>query len=106
MATNICGDDGWLLRQYLDQSARAFKYWKDQNSLRNKDLLIGLLTTVHCGPNENSEGYGSLLVSNLFRKRFPFSRYNTGDIGRWVEIDGIPYLELKGRESRSFIIKT
>ncbi|WP_406825045.1 hypothetical protein [Pedobacter sp. KACC 23697] len=46
MATNTCGDDGWLLRQYLDPSARAFKYWKDQNSLRNKDLLIGLLTTL------------------------------------------------------------
>ena len=46
MATNTCGDDGWLLRQYLDPSARAFKYWKDQNSLRNKDIMIGLLTTL------------------------------------------------------------
>ncbi|SDH21107.1 phenylacetate-CoA ligase [Pedobacter terrae] len=48
-------------------------------------------------------GYGSLLVSNLFRKRFPIFRYNTGDIGKWVEIDGQPYLELKGRSSNSFM---
>jgi len=48
-------------------------------------------------------GYGSLLVSNLFRKRFPIFRYNTGDIGKWVEVDGQLYLELKGRSSNSFM---
>jgi hypothetical protein len=46
MATNACGGDEWLSRQYLAPSARAFKAWKDHNSLRDKDLLIGLLTTL------------------------------------------------------------
>lgn len=46
MATNICGDDEWLSKTYLDESARSFKAWKDKNSLRDKDLLIGLLTTL------------------------------------------------------------
>jgi phenylacetate-CoA ligase len=48
-------------------------------------------------------GYGSLLVSNLFRKRFPIFRYNTGDIGKWVDVGGQLYLELKGRSSNSFM---
>ena len=63
-------------------------------------VIDGLVVEVHM---PDADGYGSLLVSNLFRKRFPIFRYNTGDIGKWVEIDGIPYLELKGRESRSFM---
>lgn len=55
-------------------------------------------------PNDpDADGYGSLLVSNLFRKRFPIFRYNTGDIGKWVEVDGQIYLELKGRSSNSFM---
>jgi phenylacetate-CoA ligase len=55
-------------------------------------------------PNDpDADGYGSLLVSNLFRKRFPIFRYNTGDIGKWVEVDGQLYLELKGRSSNSFM---
>ncbi|WP_431293055.1 AMP-binding protein [Pedobacter sp. P26] len=53
--------------------------------------------------DQDADGYGSLLVSNLFRKRFPIFRYNTGDIGKWVEVDGQPYLELKGRSSNSFM---
>ncbi|MEH3113417.1 AMP-binding protein [Pedobacter terrae] len=51
----------------------------------------------------DSNGYGILLVSNLFRKRFPIFRYNTADIGKWVEVDGQHYLELKGRSSNSFM---
>ncbi|CAD0000675.1 hypothetical protein [Flavobacterium chungangense] len=46
MATTICTDDDWLLRRYLNQSACDFKAWKDQNSLRNKDIMIALLTTL------------------------------------------------------------
>jgi hypothetical protein len=46
MATNICGNDDWLSRDYLHPDAKAFKAWKDKNSLRNKDILIGLLTTL------------------------------------------------------------
>lgn len=46
MATNICTDDDWLSRKYLNPSAYEFKSWKDQNSLRNKDIMIALLTTL------------------------------------------------------------
>ncbi|OHT44732.1 hypothetical protein [Flavobacterium tructae] len=46
MATTICTDDDWLSRRYLNQSACDFKAWKDQNSLRNKDIMIALLTTL------------------------------------------------------------
>lgn len=46
MATSIAGDDSWLSKQYLSKEAKDFKAWKDKNSLRNKDIMIGLLTTL------------------------------------------------------------
>jgi hypothetical protein len=46
MATNISGDDQWLSHRYLCNEAKEFKAWKDKNSLRNKDIMIGLLTTL------------------------------------------------------------
>lgn len=46
MATNICTDDDWLSRNYLHESAAGFKAWKDKNSLRDKDIMIALLTTL------------------------------------------------------------
>ena len=46
MATNICTDDNWMSRNYLHESAYDFKTWKDHNSLREKDIMIGLLTTL------------------------------------------------------------
>lgn len=46
MATNISGNDTWLTKKYLCTEAKAFKDWKDKNSLRNKDIMIGLLTTL------------------------------------------------------------
>jgi len=63
--------------------------------------VIDGLVVEPCNPD--ADGYGPLLVSNLFRKRFPIFRYNTGDIGKWVEVDGQLYLELKGRSSNSFM---
>jgi phenylacetate-CoA ligase len=50
------------------------------------------------------EGYGVIAVTNTFRKRFPVFRYAIGDLGRWVYLDGKPFLELKSRESKSFIV--
>lgn len=63
-------------------------------------VIEGLVVEIH---SPDTAGYGNLLVSNLFRKRFPIFRYNTGDTGKWVEIDGQFYLELKGREHQSFM---
>lgn len=46
MATTICTDDDWLSRNYLHETASDFKAWKDYNSLREKDIMIALLTTL------------------------------------------------------------
>lgn len=46
MATDIVGDDRWLSRRYLHPAAKMFKEWKDRNSLRDRDLMIALLTTL------------------------------------------------------------
>lgn len=64
------------------------------------NVIDGLIVEAD---NPDADGYGSLLVSNLFRKRFPIFRYDTGDIGKWVKVDGKLYLELKGRSSNSFM---
>jgi hypothetical protein len=46
MATDIVGDDDWLLLRYLHPDAKSFKEWKDDKSLRGTDLMIPLLTTL------------------------------------------------------------
>lgn len=46
MATPICGDDQWLLKENCLPSAQAFKDWTDARRLRDRDLLQGLLTTL------------------------------------------------------------
>lgn len=46
MATDIVGDDRWLSRRYLHPAAKEFKDWKDHNSLRDRDHMIALLTTL------------------------------------------------------------
>lgn len=46
MATGIVGDDQWLSHAYLHPSAKAFKSWKDHQSLREPDLAVALLTTL------------------------------------------------------------
>ncbi|QIL41527.1 AMP-binding protein [Pedobacter sp. HDW13] len=75
--------------------------WCDYNqSIPLFRVIEGLIIEVN---QPDAQGYGILLVSNLFRKRFPIFRYNTGDIGRWVEIEGQSYLELKGRAAKSFM---
>lgn len=50
----------------------------------------------------DAAGYGRIAVSNAWRRRFPVFRYCLGDIGRWVECDGERWLELRGRDGRSF----
>ncbi|EML1599751.1 hypothetical protein [Burkholderia cenocepacia] len=46
MATAACGDDTWLLKSACLPSAQAFKDWTDRQRLKERDLLIGLLTTL------------------------------------------------------------
>jgi len=48
--------------------------------------------------------FGRILVTNTYRTRFPVFRYAIGDLGRLVDIDGLTYLELRARESKSFIL--
>lgn len=46
MATTIVGDDLWLSHRHNRPEAKAFKAWKDANSLREDDLFMALLTTL------------------------------------------------------------
>ena len=46
MATSLCGDDQWLLKENCLPSAQAFKDWTDARRLRDRDMLQGLLTTL------------------------------------------------------------
>ncbi|CAM3519705.1 hypothetical protein BZK31_28155 [Pseudomonas floridensis] len=46
MATALCGDDQWLLRENCLSSAQMFKDWTDTRRLRDRDLMQGLLTTL------------------------------------------------------------
>ncbi len=50
----------------------------------------------------DAEGFGSIAVSNGYRHRFPVFRYRLGDVGRLIERDGAQWLELRGRDTRSF----
>jgi len=51
------------------------------------------------------DGYGSLVATNLVRRRFPLVRYRTGDVGRIVaEGPDTVSVELRGRQSDSFLI--
>jgi phenylacetate-CoA ligase len=59
------------------------------------DVLVEIID-----PNE--EGFGTIVVTNLLRKRFPLFRYNMGDIGKVVQQNGRNVLVLAGREDNSF----
>jgi phenylacetate-CoA ligase len=64
-------------------------------------VLPGVLVEI-LEPDE--AGYGVIAVTNTYRKRFPVFRYLIGDIGRW-QLDGEEYvLELKSRETKSFVL--
>lgn len=60
-----------------------------------EDVLIEIID-----PNE--EGFGTIVVTNLLRKRFPLFRYNMGDIGKVIQQNGRNVLILAGRENNSF----
>ncbi|HYD68949.1 hypothetical protein [Azospirillum sp.] len=50
----------------------------------------------------DEEGFGEIVVTNTWRKRFPLFRYSQGDVGRIVMRDGERMLEIRGRRPRSF----
>jgi phenylacetate-CoA ligase len=55
------------------------------------------------GPD--ADGFGSLVATNLVRRRFPLVRYQTGDVGRVVaEGAETVSIELRGRQNDSFLI--
>jgi phenylacetate-CoA ligase len=64
-------------------------------------IIPGIVIEIEAsGPEE----FGRILVTNTYRTRFPVFRYAIGDLGRLVDIDGLTYLELRARESKSFIL--
>jgi phenylacetate-CoA ligase len=64
-------------------------------------VIPGIVIEIEAsGPEE----FGRILVTNTYRTRFPVFRYAIGDLGRLVDIDGLTCLELKARESKSFIL--
>jgi phenylacetate-CoA ligase len=53
----------------------------------------------------NAEGYVSLVMTNVVRRRFPIVRYDTGDLGRIVgEGPETISIELGGRQNDSFLV--
>lgn len=52
----------------------------------------------------DGEGFGELAVTSGYRKRFPVFRYLVGDVGRLIEHDGLQLLDLRGRNTRSFLL--
>ncbi|MFB9077456.1 hypothetical protein ACFFLS_18320 [Flavobacterium procerum] len=78
--------------------------WAWCNVTENPSLFSVIKGIIIEIMNPDSEGYGTIAVTNTFRKRFPVFRYAIGDLGRWTIVDGKPFLELKSRESKSFIV--
>lgn len=62
-------------------------------------ILPGVIVEVL---SPDPEGYGAIAVTNSWRRRFPLFRYRLGDIGRLLRVDGVDYLDLRGRDARSF----
>jgi len=46
MATTLCGDDKWQRHIYALPQATAFQDYKNQISLKNRDIFLGILTTL------------------------------------------------------------
>ena len=76
--------------------------WSDVTKRPSLFSVIKGIVVEIIDPDVN--GYGTIAVTNTFRKRFPVFRYAIGDVGRWIDIDGNSFLELKSRETKSFIV--
>lgn len=78
--------------------------WAWSDFTRNPSLFSVIEGIIIEIINPDNDGYGTIAVTNTFRKRFPVFRYAIGDLGRWVNLDGKVFLELKSRETKSFIL--
>ena len=78
--------------------------WAWSNATKTPSLFTVIKGIIVEIINPDKEGYGTIAVTNTFRKRFPVFRYAIGDLGRWVDLDGKTFLELKSRETKSFIV--
>lgn len=78
--------------------------WAWCNVIENPSLFSVIKGIIIEIINPDSDGYGTIAVTNTFRKRFPVFRYAIGDLGRLTIVDGKSFLELKSRESKSFIV--
>jgi phenylacetate-CoA ligase len=76
--------------------------WAWSNYSQNPSLFRVIDSIMVEIAEPGKDGFGHIIVTNLFRKRFPVFRYDLGDIGRLITKDGVTYLELKTRESGSF----
>ena len=78
--------------------------WAWSDCTKNPSLFSVIKGIIVEIINPDQDGYGTIAVTNTFRKRFPVFRYAIGDLGRWVEVNGKSFLELKSRETKSFIV--
>lgn len=78
--------------------------WAWSDSTKNPSLFSVIEGIIIEIINPDRDGYGTIAVTNTFRKRFPVFRYAIGDLGRWVYQNGKASLELKSRETKSFIL--
>lgn len=65
------------------------------------NLLSGVFLEI---VEESSDGFGSILVTNTYRTRYPIPRYKLGDRGRLHKMHGKIILELEGERRFTFKI--
>ena len=78
---------------YCDYTSTPDKY-KILDSMVNIDI-----------EQEDKEGYGNMIITNLVKKRFPVIKYRLGNIVRLSEEDGKLCFEIKSRGAFGFRIK-
>ena len=83
---------------YDEYGASEFAYIGYQNS-ENTWSVSEEMVYVEQGDN------GSILITDLHNKAYPFIRYNIGDLAKVYELNGQTFIEsLKGRENDTVIL--
>lgn len=87
MATKICGDDSWLSKQFCSQEALNFKDWVDEQRLREKNLINGLLTTlIHEVYTHGEVEYIYPLYRDWFETHLKMSSKEARSALAWVRV--------------------